>query len=570
MTRKMTYFPCILLFSVLLCVEAHAQTTIKAASCNESDVQTAINQATANGDIVSIPAGTCTWTTQIKISKGITIQGAGEGQTIIIDDTPKGNSTCQGVESAISGGAAAPALLRITNLTMQGGSPPQHICGGGMLNLYGSFRVDHVAIANIQSSGIQADGVQGLIDHCTFSGNSKQAIRASAWSYNGGDGYGDGSWAAPTDWGSSKFLFIEDNDFSGLTNEVGVGDIDEYNGARVVFRHNTGVDYFGVHGTETSGRERSARANEIYDNTFVASGSNEPFAIFLRGGTALIWGNSFNSNGSYFYKYSTALVQLINYRDMDKYAPWGVNGAVGACDGTSPFDVNDGVTYATGTFNGTSGTANVLTDTTKDWRTNQWVGYSIINLTQGWSSVIVSNTSTTITSEPSTRGRTWSWNSGDKYKILRATQCIDQVGVGQGDLLSGYTPINTVTGSQTPPNEKVDPVYLWDNRSNGTLQKIVWSRSPHIVVNKNVYQYDPAFNGASGTGQGTLANRPSTCTPSVGYWATDANNGNGELYVCTAVNTWTAYYKPYVYPNPRDNSGSATLNPPQDLTATTH
>jgi hypothetical protein len=65
------------------------------------------------------------------------------------------------------------------------------------------------------------------------------------------------------------------------------------------------------------------------------------------------------------------------------------------------------------------------------------------------------------------------------------------------------------------------------------------------------------FNGTVGTGYGTLANRPTTCTQGVGYWATDQGNwnrsgagGQGELFVCTSTNTWSLYYTPYTYPHP--------------------
>jgi hypothetical protein len=75
------------------------------------------------------------------------------------------------------------------------------------------------------------------------------------------------------------------------------------------------------------------------------------------------------------------------------------------------------------------------------------------------------------------------------------------------------------------------------------------------------------FNGTTGTGFGTLANRPTTCTAGVGYWATDQgswnssssnpygvqqNGADGVLYKCTATDTWTLYYTPYEYPHPRN------------------
>ena len=57
---------------------------INAATCSAANVQTAINTAT-EGQTVTIPAGTCAWTSGVTISgKGITVQGAGSGRIIAI------------------------------------------------------------------------------------------------------------------------------------------------------------------------------------------------------------------------------------------------------------------------------------------------------------------------------------------------------------------------------------------------------------------------------------------------------------------------------------------------------
>jgi hypothetical protein len=61
--------------------------TRAAASCNTSDVQAAINSA-AEGDTVTIPAGSCAWASGVTISgKGISVQGAGSGRIIAISSS---------------------------------------------------------------------------------------------------------------------------------------------------------------------------------------------------------------------------------------------------------------------------------------------------------------------------------------------------------------------------------------------------------------------------------------------------------------------------------------------------
>ena len=79
--------------------------------------------------------------------------------------------------------------------------------------------------------------------------------------------------------------------------------------------------------------------------------------------------------------------------------------------------------------------------------------------------------------------------------------------------------------------------------------------STQIVANREYYNAVSAsaqtstsspFNGSTGMGFGTLANRPSTCKTSteggagVGYFATD-QGAQGTLYTCSATNTWAVY-----------------------------
>src|SRR5437762_2417812 len=57
-----------------------AGATITAASCNQVDVQNAVNLA-QNGDVVQVPAGTCAWTSYITLN-GVTLRGSGSGRII--------------------------------------------------------------------------------------------------------------------------------------------------------------------------------------------------------------------------------------------------------------------------------------------------------------------------------------------------------------------------------------------------------------------------------------------------------------------------------------------------------
>jgi len=166
---------------------------------------------------------------------------------------------------------------------------------------------------------------------------------------------------------------------------------------------------------------------------------------------------------------------------------------------------------------------------------------------------------------------------------------------------------NRVGGNGYPcfrqPGRDVDatmrPLYMWNNTINGTrtLTDIndsgtgVSRLADHMQSDRDYYDSTNAqqssasspFNGTTGVGWGTLANRPTTCTTNatagdsagcagngcgVGYWATDGgtnwNKSNvgtedGGLYICKDTNTWELYYTPYTYPHPlRNESGGGT------------
>jgi len=67
---------------VLMMAAVSEAATITAASCSRADVGSAVSASTY-GDTVVIPSGSCTWTTSLNITKGITLQGAGASSTVI-------------------------------------------------------------------------------------------------------------------------------------------------------------------------------------------------------------------------------------------------------------------------------------------------------------------------------------------------------------------------------------------------------------------------------------------------------------------------------------------------------
>lgn len=138
--------------------------------------------------------------------------------------------------------------------------------------------------------------------------------------------------------------------------------------------------------------------------------------------------------------------------------------------------------------------------------------------------------------------------------------CRDQIGRGPDSPQWIYSP----AGADTQP---LIPAYAWINRKEANAEVrfgVINSCGDHIQANRDFYNYDAFFNGSSGMGAGTLANRPHTCTDGVGYWATEQSCSDltgmvgpdpttpisGTLYKCTDTNTWTEYFTPYSYPHP--------------------
>jgi hypothetical protein len=449
--NRSTYRPCVTavvsLATTLILPFSHlpGATTVNANSAAQSDVAAAIASA-ADGDIVAIPGGTAVWTRSLRVKKGMTIQGAGVGNTIIKDGVRSG--------PLLDCSLATGKLTRITGIEFQDGGRSGNELGG-ILKITGSntngsqFRMDHCQFDDLNGM-IVLNTVIGVIDHNTFIRASKNGDSIVVYDTFWNDGaLGDASWADDTQFGTDRFLFIEDNVFRN--NGDGLhGVTDSYAGARFVVRYNQIFDEaVYTHGTESNGRARGTRAVEVYNNNYVGTNRNR-FVGQMRSGVILFHDNTITG----YWKELTEFT-LQAYRLDDVFAPWG------GADGTNHWDVNSGPFY--------SGTASIGGNHTvsvsgSPWSTNQWIGHTIRRDAGGSPGFapIRSNTSNTITFSGGIFG-SLNFTTGDTFKIYKVNQAIDQPGRARGSLIRGDLPVKPAGWN----DQSTEPCYAWNNVAEG-------------------------------------------------------------------------------------------------------
>lgn len=544
---------------VIMCalhsVQASAA-TINAVSCSLSAVQAAV-AAASDGDTVTIPAGTCTWDgTLVPGNKSITIQGAGQGVTNIT-----AGST---VTTIIQWALPSSGFPRITAMTIDtGSSGPSGYGDIAMVLITGnnqSFRIDHVT-SNINRMvpllGVKQN-VSGILDHAIVNVNTfvipvniyREAYGDIGW-------YGDNSWAQASTMGTADAFFVEDSTFTNGMSSQWVFALDGWSGQRVVYRKNTFNNIFvGNHGMESAGRPRGTRHWEYYDNTSNVTAFFFQSAMSTRGGTGFVFDNVVNTSGSGGVSQAFDLqTYRSNTSNTDHIYAWG------SCGATTITGITRSSTTATVTTSGTDN--NVHSDGTMiTIASGSFAGdYFAYRVDSSHFTITVSS------GLPSSAGATTFYSKFDGNSDSTGYRCADQTGAGQGAYVSGEMP---PWGSGMAPYanmaQALEPIYIINNTVNGTLSAGAMVGGDSVVANRDYYNQDTGFTGATGVGRGVLASRPATCTTGVGYWATDqgewdsTHGGNdGQFYKCTSTNTWSMTYKPYDYPHPLvSGTGSTT------------
>jgi hypothetical protein len=315
---------CALLAFYLLCYISSANVyadTHTAASCSLADVTSAINAASA-GDIVSVPAGNCTWSSGITIKKGISLLGQGIGVTTI--KSSSGHITYQTPLTA-----AANIPFRISGFTfdLNGGSAVsiniQPFYGRSAPYIPADFafptkiRIDHCRITGGAACSTSAHAINvsfaatGVADNNIIDGFYLPIMHDGGVSGSGSKYGGKQSWDMfHIDWVKSlnqEGAFVYDNFYyedntitfgqSGCS-EAGVSH-SQFSG-RYSFRYNiiAGIgagqpiiDAHGNDGRDVDGAMYSSFGGELYGNQVTAGGT----WLDHRGGKFLSFYNNFTS-----------------------------------------------------------------------------------------------------------------------------------------------------------------------------------------------------------------------------------------------------------------------------------
>lgn len=463
---KKLFFLLIILFPFI----ANAATHNVTCSGDITSQLTAAHSMASSGDTILVGAGSCTITSLFSISKGITLQGAGIGNTVLTTS----------VIPFINYQAATPAAnspFRVTGFSFNGNNIVSASYGIKLNNGYSTtpqtnIRIDNNRFYNFLATAISSSGVMGVIDNNTFEvGGQKIPIRFSECTNNRAGGYYYESYPDLIYGADENTMWIEDNTFTLAENDKQL--IDSQCGNRYSLRYNSitfasgstqmpMLDYHGNYDSYYgSYHPYSVFGGEVYGNQVTMSGNNTGYLISVRGGKVLAFNNNVTSTGS-----------------------WGV-GKLREEDPDSACPITANPTWEQHAHD------------TYQWNNRR-------------------NLTTAMT---------------DLYTADEC--CVDCQG------------ISTCTLHE-------DCCYNGAGVSG-------------IQHNKQFWNYTSGYDGTSGMGCGTLANRPATCTTGTAYWATtqscsDLTNMvgvnpttpiSGTLYICGS-NNWVdaTTYTPLAYPHP--------------------
>jgi hypothetical protein len=325
----------------------------------------------------------------------------------------------------------------------------------------------------------------------------------------------------PSALGTGNNFFVENNNLNITTmTNAGLSCVDSWGSARMVFRYNTYTNcLWAAHGVSHAGGPDSI---EFYGNNAtvnagsVGQGFQDGYRMVHHQGSGEFV--AFNNTFTAYSGKNSSVIEMLHYRDYPNGIDGGLPGDASQCNGL----------------------VSALVDA--------------VFLSDGNRQPIGSNEGYPCWRQPGRDPATgnympmYAWNNKWSDTQAQVPLNVPDGGYGSPDFYSQHMQNNRE----------------WFNAVSASAQT-----SPSAP-----------FNGTTGMGFGTLANRPTSCTTSsesafgkgaagVGYFATDVG-AQGTLYTCSATNTWSVYYTPYAYPHPLVGGTTVSVNPPTNVQATVH
>lgn len=427
-----------LLLLLLLIVLHSRAATINADSASHTDVTAAI-AAASDGDTVVIPSGTALYTSALTLTKAITLQGAGIGQTIIqdglssygayllnvtlVEDLTTRITGIEFEDGAGSYGAGQANRIRISGTSIDDRRIRIDNCKFD--SLCGPVFVFYTCLGVVDDNIIlgKSSGIPAFLGH-VINSSWGRTVDTSAW--------GDGAFTNANEFGSERFLFFEDNKITNLYAASALTMLDGHSGSRYVVRSNViHKGSFEIHGPEAA-RTRGGRAFEVYRNVLTSDGSRSS-PLYMRGGVGVVWSNAIDGWTT------SAVFSLLDNRTRDNiFAPF--NGA----DGRNGWDKNNvGTPFDTGTA--TSAGTLTVTASAESWTPDAWIGYTVRRTSgKAVASLTRSGSTCTVTSTGhgfSTGNKVSIWGS-DQYPF-NGTKNITVTGSDTFTFTSDFLPAET-------------------------------------------------------------------------------------------------------------------------------
>ena len=291
-----------------VCFASHCEATVYNSDGSAANVQ-ALHNAALDGDTITLPAGTFTWSTPVTVSKAITIEGGGSGR--IIGTTKSSVTVGTGSKTFTTTRSGLPIqvgqILRVAKMP----HPP----GGGGTD------------SNPPGRGTYMEGTVTSYSGTTLVLNVTSTAGSGTWTF---------WWIA-----TQPATTIINNYNNGAGNDNAATPLLQINQNQIGSAEITGTKFYNSPASSSTTINLGADVYSgpktlIHDCWFQADSTSA--AIFARTNRAVIWNCSFDDRFS-----QVALGMQLKWEDLTGSPSWLTNSTMGTADtgGATNFYVED-------------------------------------------------------------------------------------------------------------------------------------------------------------------------------------------------------------------------------------